>query len=108
MSDNYVILQIFIQDQISMIKSNLAHKMKICIGLSPLLMQNSYLKLILAITTLSVDSFSKFLLVLLGQIEIKIVTTKYSSCLSTCNVQQKIISESSLSDVRFYTLHVII
>ena len=39
-------------------------------GLPPLLMQNPYSKFILAIKTLSVDRFSKFLQVLLQQIEI--------------------------------------
>ena len=39
-------------------------------GLPPLLMQNPYSKFLLAIKTLSVDRFLKFLQVLMRQIEI--------------------------------------
>ena len=44
--------------------------------LSPLPMQNSYAKFILAIKTLLVHRFSKFLQVLLGQTKIMILTLK--------------------------------
>ena len=54
-----------------MSESRILHKIKIHYhGLSPLLMQNSYFKLILAIKMLSVDRFSKFLQVLLRQVEL--------------------------------------
>ena len=42
--------------------------------LSPLTMQNPYAKFILAIKTLFVHRFSKFLQVLLGQTTIKLLT----------------------------------
>ena len=56
-----------------MFKSTIMHKMKIhntCNGLFPLLMQEFYSKLILVIKAQSDDRFSKFLQVLLQQIEI--------------------------------------
>ena len=46
---------------------------KYCHGLCPLLMQNPYSKFILAIATLSVVRFSKFLQVLLRQIKIHVL-----------------------------------
>ena len=60
-----------------MFKQILLHKMKIHDhGLSPLLMQNSYSKLNMAIKTLSADRISKNfagpIILLLGQIKIKI------------------------------------
>ena len=44
--------------------------------LSPFPMQNPYAKFILAIKTLFVHRFSKFLQVLLGQTKIKVLTLK--------------------------------
>ena len=48
--------------------------------LSPLPMQNPYAKFSLAIKTLFVHRFSKFLQVLLGQTKIKFLTLKYFFC----------------------------
>ena len=72
------------------------HKMKICDhGLSLLLMQNSYSKLILAVKMLSADRFTRFLQVLFPQIVIFFLPSN----------NQKILSLNSLSYVRFYTLN---
>ena len=74
-----------------MFKYRMLHKMKIYDHkLPPLLMHNPYSKFILVIETLSVDRFSKFLQVLLQQIEI--------------SNSKKILPKNLESDVRFYTL----
>ena len=64
-------------------------------------MQNLYSEFISVIKMLSVGRFSKILQALLPQIEIKMLTRKYYPALQ----QSNIISENSVSDVRFYTLH---
>ena len=58
-------------------------------------------KIPLAIKTLSVDRFSKHLQVLLRQIDTYMLTKNILHALH----QSKIISENSVSDVRFYTLN---
>ena len=67
-------------------------------GLSPLPMQN--IEIHFTIKTLSADGFPKLLQVLLRQIVIKMLTRKYFLALQ----RSKILSENSVSDVRFYTL----
>ena len=71
-------------------------------GLSPLLMQNPYSKYILVIKTLIFDRFTKFLQVLLRQIEIKMLNRKHIPSLPAGKYSR----QNSLSEVCFYTLGV--
>ena len=61
-----------------MIKLNFSKCIIICNHrLPPLSVQNPFSKFTLAVTTLSVDRFSKFLQVLLGQTKTEILTSKH-------------------------------